>query len=58
MKEQPHILVISGTGNIGLEICKKFLLNNYNLTFTPTSKKKILDAKKPLKKINKNLLIT
>lgn len=57
MKEQSHILVIGGTGNIGLEICKKFLLNNYNLTFTSTSKKKILDVKKSLKKINKNSLI-
>lgn len=57
MKKQSHILIIGGTGNIGLEICKKFLLNNYDLTFTSRSKKKILNAKKSLKNINKNSLI-
>ena len=42
MKNKPHILVIVGTGSIGFDICKKFVSEEYDLTFTSSSLKKII----------------
>ena len=57
MKNQKHVLVFAGTGSIGLEICKKFLSENYNLTFTSSSPKKILKTKKNLLNNYKNSFV-
>jgi len=57
MDKRNHVLVFAGTGEVGIEICKKFLSKNFNLTFTSTSLKKIHEKKKKLTSVYKNSII-
>jgi short-subunit dehydrogenase len=58
MQDKTKILVLAGTGSIGLNVCKKFLLNGYDLTFSSLSQKKGLNQKKILNQIFKKSIIT
>ena len=57
MDKKNHVLVLAGTGEVGIEICKKFLSKNFDLTFTSTSQKKIEKTKKNFSSIYKNSII-
>lgn len=45
------VLIFGATGGLGIELCLKFLKNNYLVMGTSTSNKKIQDTRKKFKKL-------